>query len=265
MGAGKYWSASWNPIIGCEKCSPGCRACWALSMVKRAAAQDTEYGRICREALGRGQRDWSDGAVLYGKALNKPSRWRKPRTIAVSWLGDMWRREVPFEWIEAVITEATCAPQHQYLFLTKRSADMEARLWTHLNRRGPDNWLFGASVCNQAEADEKIPHLLRVPGRRWLSVEPLLSEVDIEPFLYESKGRLIDTPDGQRSRVWKQMIHWVVVGAETGPGARPCDPAWVQNIVDQCQSAGVPVWVKQAPGGPWPRERPEGMPKKFSK
>ena len=107
----------------------------------------------------------------------------------------------------------------------------------------------GLTVCNQDEV-EKIRYLQRIKGNRWLSVEPLLSRIDL-------KGILASYYKG---------VDWVCTGAETGPGARPCDPAWIQSIVDQCQVAGVPVWVKQAPGGldrdgvkyPWPREWPKG-------
>ncbi len=255
--SGKYWTP-WNCILGCKKVSPGCRNCWALSMMKRGAAQNTKYGRDCRGALNANRQEWLGAAVLRDEALNKPLRWKRPRTVAVNWLGDMWRPEVPWGWKAFILSKAIKASQHQYLFLTKRPEELAGDL---TSSDLSDNWWFGASVCNQAEADEKIPHLLRIPGQRWLSLEPLLGPVDL---LRLFGGTSLEP--GPALHALNSAFDWVVVGAETGSGARRCDPAWVLSIVKQCKAAGIPCWVKRA-GPPvdylwtsWPRQKPAGMP-----
>ncbi len=272
--SGKYWTASWNCILGCEKCSPGCRNCWALSMVRRGITQITPYGDACLKALG-GNYTWAGETALIEDAINKPLHWREPRTIAPNWLGDMWRRDVPDGWVESVIDVAQQAPQHHYLFLTKQIQDMERHLsiLPRSTDAWPDNHWHGLTICNQAEADAKIPHLYRILGKRWLSIEPLLERLCLDEWLYDTEVHAVPTDDPDDGFVPYEhhigvQLHWVVVGAETGPGARECKPEWVQSIVDQCAAAGVPCWVKKAPGGldpgevtrPWPREKPAGMP-----
>lgn len=277
---GKYWDVSWNPIVGCKKCSPGCRRCWALSTMLRLCA----YGQPLAhpyDAAGaiNSKSDWSGKHFLIERWLEKPLHWKRPRTIAVGWLGDMWREEVPQDWIRFVLDVAKEAAQHHYLFLTKRPENMLTHLYHPITEHR--NWWHGLTVCNQDEAGKKIPHLLEILGKRWLSMEPLLGPIDLRlrcpacGYTARDCGihmdhRLCGKPEPNR-------IDWVVVGGETGPRARPCDPAWVRSIVSQCQDAGVPVWVKQAPDPvksqtegysdiisgktfPWPREKPAGMP-----
>jgi protein gp37 len=137
-------------------------------------------------------------------------------------------------------------PEHTFLVLTKRSYRLERAMKDvddALQDLRRDNVWVGTTVCNQTEANAKIPELLKVPGHKWLSIEPCLGPVDLsEVFgIYEYDDDKWSTKVGSR---WKDSPDWVVVGAETGPHRRPCSAHWIRTIVLQCEAAGVPVWVK---------------------
>jgi protein gp37 len=190
---------------------------------------------------------WSGKHAFIPEWLDKPLHWRKPRVVAVNWLGDMWRRKVPLRWIDRVLEVIQATPQHQYLCLTKRACNLDHMLYATSVDSGarvlgggdylPNLWL-GATVCNQREEKDATMYLCRngLPGfHLWLSVEPMLGPVDVHWWLRHGG------------------IRWVVAGAETGPGARPCDPAWLDDLRQQCSDAGVPYWQKQPTG---PRQAP---------
>jgi protein gp37 len=169
---------------------------------------------------------------------------------------------VPVEWRRNLFDLIELTPNLDWLLLTKRIgnvADMvrEARTWDWLLGR-PNVWL-GATIVNQEEADRDIPKLLAVPARvRFLSMEPLLGPVNLSNFLWQEVGGRIVSQEGRNPR-----LHWVIVGGESGHGARPMQLQWVRSIVQQCRAAGVPVLVKQlgrevlddgmsSPGEHWP-------------
>ena len=223
MIGAKYWNAAWNPLVGCTPVSPGCQRCWAASMSSRFHPELAAKGK------------WLVGPQLHPERLDQPLRWRKPRTVFVCNMSDLFHEDVPGDFIAAVFGVMAATPQHRYLVLTKRPERMRWRSeWMRKRANMPayhwgtwplvNVWL-GTSIENQRTADERLPELLATPAaHRWLSVEPLLEAVDL--------GEL----DG---------ISWVVCGAESGPGARPCRVEWVRSVVEQCRDAGVAVFVKQ--------------------
>lgn len=241
-----WTDATFNPWVGCTKISAGCANCYA------------ERDRARFDA-GR----WGPGAL---RRLTSAANWAKPRTWARKALSASGRRprvfcgslcdyldaEVPDLWREMLwdLIRATAADL-DWLLLTKR-ADRLGIVPENVARRC---WM-GVTVENQATADERIPHLLRCPAAvRWVSMEPLLSATSVL---------------GERER----LIHWIVVGSESGPRRRPFEWQWAAALRDQCAAAGVAFFTKQGPdatgritddparfpAGEWPREWPEVAP-----
>jgi protein gp37 len=163
-------------------------------------------------------------------ALDKLTHWRKPRRVFVCSMSDLFHEnlvEVRYHVFRAMLD----APQHTYLLLTKRPEVMASECALFAPTIGkvlPPNWWVGVTVCNQEEADAKIPHLLRIPAKvRWISAEPLLGPLDISEHL--------------------PRLSWVVCGGETGPNARPVVRRWVADLYRQCADAGVPFFAKRFP------------------
>ena len=175
--------------------------------------------------------------------LRKPVSWRAPRMIFVNSMGDLFHEDAPDWWINRVFAVMRDSPQHSFQCLTKRARRMRDYIlaWSavadRIRRRHPNGhklrWPFanvwlGVSVEDQRPAEERLPLLLETPASvRWASVEPLLEAVDLRAWLH---------PGG---------LDWVVVGGESGPGARPFDLAWAQHILKQCRVADVPCFIKQ--------------------
>lgn len=184
--------------------------------------------------------------IGYPDKLTVPIGWRKPRRIFVNPMSDLFHEAVPLEFVERVFGVMQQCPQHTFQVLTKRPERMAAftLAWWGPNEDSPRGriplrnvWL-GTSVGNQSAADERIPHLLRCPAAvRFLSLEPLLGPVGLAPMMYRGTDHA--------------GVQWVIVGGESGPGARPCDVAWVRSIVRQCREADVPVFVKQLGSRPF--------------
>jgi protein gp37 len=176
------------------------------------------------------------------EALAALKKWRKPRRVFVCSMGDLFHENNPDRDIMAVLNAMRDAPQHTYLLLSKRPGYMAdaLKLWARLAHTEdygsapiPDNWHVGVTVCNQQEADEKLPVLLSIPAKvRWVSAEPMLGPVD--SGVAKAGGGMC-------------VPEWVVCGGETGPGARPVDPRWVVDLYRQCREAGVPFFAKQFP------------------
>ena len=205
----EWTEATWNPVTGCTKVSPGCKHCYAERMALRLRAM--------------GQPRYRNGfrITLQDDVVDLPLRWRKPRRIFVNSMSDLFHRDVPVEFIGRCFDVMRRAAQHTFQVLTKRperAAELASQLpW-------PGNVWMGTSVEN-ADHVWRVGELARVPAQvRFLSVEPLL-------------GPIPDLPLDE--------IHWVIVGGESGPGARPMQENWVLNIRDQCQSAEVPFFFKQ--------------------
>lgn len=205
----EWTDATWNPLTGCTKISLGCKHCYAERIALRLQAM--------------GQPNYANGFALtiHESALELPLRWKKPRTIFVNSMSDLFHEDVPIEFIHRMFDTMGKADWHRFQILTKRSArlhDLSPKLpWL------PHIWM-GVSVENK-NYTYRIDHL-RSSGAcvKFLSLEPLL---------------------GPLRRLNLRGIDWVIVGGESGPGARPMNPAWVIEIRNQCREAGVPFFFKQ--------------------
>jgi len=239
---------SWNPVRYlngwmCTKVSPGCWNCYAESMNLRFG-NNYRYGDFSSKA------EFS----LDEKVLNQPLHWRTPRHIFVQSMGDLFHEKIPREFIAKVFDVACKAyidKAHISQFLTKRPERMknEFAIWSHL--RGNDmtgmyGFRLGVSVENQEWADKRIPLLLQITAAvRFISAEPLLGPLDLWKPEYPAPG------GGKQGAVtsWPGGLDWVIVGPETGSARRPCKVEWIEDIVAQCDEAGVPVFVKALPIG----------------
>lgn len=195
----------WSPVTGCAKVSPGCKHCYAERM----------HARLTRMGKAKYSRPFSE-VVCHPDTLDIPRRWRKPRTIFVCSMSDLFNVHVPTQFIQRVFDTMFDCPRHTFQVLTKRTERMSAFLNQHVRwPRLPNVWV-GTSVEDQKCADERIPYLQATSAAvRFLSVEPLLGPIEFGP----------NGLDG---------IDWVIAGGESGPGARPMDPRWVRTVRDQC-------------------------------
>jgi protein gp37 len=210
VDSGIEWTdATWNPVTGCTKVSPGCKHCYAERLAHRLRAM--------------GNRRYARGfaVTLHPDQLNLPLAWRRPRRIFVNSMSDLFHESIPDEYVRRVFDVMAKAHWHAFQILTKRSARL-ASLAADLPW-SPNVWQ-GVSVEN-ARYTWRIAHLQEVPTAvRFLSVEPLLGPIPRLPLV---------------------GIQWVIGGGESGGGRRPVDPAWVRNIRDQCIAARVPFFFKQ--------------------
>ena len=205
----EWTESTWNPLTGCTKVSPGCKHCYAERMSLRLQAM--------------GQPNYTNGfaLALHEQMLDAPLRWKKPQRIFVNSMSDLFQQGVPVDFILKVFAVMAQASQHQFQILTKRSERLAS-----LGKRLPweTNIWMGVSV-ESAKYAYRIDHLRQTGARtKFLSLEPLL---------------------GPLGELDLAGVDWVIVGGESGPGARPMDPAWAREIRDQCLSAGVPFFFKQ--------------------
>jgi protein gp37 len=261
----EWTDATWNPTTGCDRISPGCDHCYALTMAARLKAM----GQARYQADGDPRTSGPGfGFTEHPDILDQPLRWTRPRRIFVNSMSDLFHAQADDLFIAEVFAVMSLAPQHTFQVLTKRPKQMAGLLadpdgdWRYkvslarkriTNRGGmdlpppkwplPNVWL-GTSVENQRYADLRIPHLARTPAAvRFLSVEPMLGPVDPRP----GWARGPDLGLNQAGLTWlKEWIDWVIVGGESGPGARPMQPTWARDLRDQCVAAGVPFLFKQA-------------------
>lgn len=225
----EWTQTTWNPVVGCRKVSAGCANCYAERMAKRLAAiarsaaaahrspgRAANYLRVINE---RGR--WNGHVFMDDDAVNDPLSWRLPRTIFVNSMSDLFHEEVPLDFIQRVFAVMNACPQHTFQVLTKRP-HLAARYSGELN--WTSNIWMGTSVENVAVA-HRIDELKKTAAAiKFLSVEPLLGPLPKLPL---------------------SGIQWVIVGGESGPGARPMNPAWVRTIRDRCLALGVAFFFKQ--------------------
>ncbi len=210
----EWTDATWNPVRGCTKISPGCAHCYAETFAERF-----------RGVPGHPYEQGFDLRLVPQKLLD-PLNWSSPKTVFVNSMSDLFHEEVPDEYILQVVRVMELANWHTYQVLTKRSGRMCDLLQSKLRAasRLPHIW-WGVSVENRKHGLPRIEHLRKAPGAvRFLSIEPLL----------ECLGEL--TLDG---------IGWVIVGGESGCGARPLEKTWVLDIQAQCKRANIPFFFKQ--------------------
>lgn len=278
----EWTEATWNPVTGCTKVSPGCDHCY----IDRTPPFRMAGRKFDGPTVGA-----TTGVILHPERLDQPLRWTRPRRIFVNSLSDLFHDDIPDEYIAKVFAAMALAPQHTFQLLTKRHGRMRSLLsqpstdgdafiwkvksamwdwaltlpgtsgrrasdgWNALDRSGwwplPNLWL-GVTVEDQTRADLRIPALLATPAAvRFLSCEPLLGSVSLDRFsparvggaqFHDALRPLVDTVDGHELM---PRIDWVIAGGESGPEARPMHPAWARSLRDQCAAAGVPFHFKQ--------------------
>jgi protein gp37 len=332
---------TWNPTRGCRRVSPGCENCYAERQARRQSGPGGAYEGLT--ILTDSGPRWNGNAREVPDQLDKPLRWRKPRTVFVDSMSDLFYEGFSFEYIAAVFGVMAACPQHTFQILTKRADRMAEILSAPRFKEDIEDWLsenyalpgigdaavkfggtffrgqygdegrcelapcyedvsvpwplpnvwLGVSIENQGAANERIPYLLQVPAAiRFVSAEPLLGPVmfhaipaNLPPL---SGPNHADYFDALRGLAWLAQeghhhagirfphLDWVIVGGESGPGARPMHPEWARSIRDQCITTGVAFFYKQwgawhpcdgvdpqpsdAPPGailqPWPKEGP---------
>ncbi|MBN1146534.1 MAG: phage Gp37/Gp68 family protein [Anaerolineales bacterium] len=205
----EWTEMTWNPVTGCTKISAGCKNCYAERMAKRL------------QAMGVARYANAFEVTLHEDLLEMPLSWKRPRLVFVNSMSDLFHEEVPTEFIKRVFQTMVRSPQHTFQVLTKRS-----RRLCELARQlpWPTNVWMGVSV-EDTRVIRRIDDLRAVPAAvRFLSCEPLLGPLD---------------------NLQLAGIHWVIVGGESGPGARPMQPEWADSILQQCRLHGVPFFFKQ--------------------
>lgn len=256
----EWTDVSWNPVRGCSRVSEGCRFCYAERLAGRFSGPGKPYEGLTVE--GPRWRRWNGEIRLLPELLNEPLRWRKPKRVFVNSMSDLFHEKVPEDFVFAVFQTMGAAFRHTYQVLTKRPDRMREVLpriseRLHAEGRVPlgPSWRhvhLGVSVEDQETADGRIPLLLQTPAAvHWVSYEPALGPVDFTRIgggVLGYKAITIDALHGGGTKCEPPSpwgVDWVVVGGESGPGARPCDLAWIRSIVEQCKAANVPVFVKQ--------------------
>jgi protein gp37 len=210
----EWTEATWNPVTGCTKISAGCKNCYAERMARRLHAMGLHNYRNGFEL------------TMHDHAVELPLRWRKPQVVFVNSMSDLFHRDVPLEFLQRVFATMQAANWHRFQVLTKRAErlqELASRLpW-------PGNVWMGVSVEDERQR-ARIDWLRETPAAvKFLSLEPLLAplpDLDLEG------------------------MDWVIVGGESGPGARPMEADWVRDLRDQCTAANVPFFFKQW-GGVW--------------
>jgi len=210
---------SWNPITGCTKISDGCKNCYAADIAKRFWG-DRKFGDV----------------QFHPEHLERPLKWKKPRRIFVCSMGDLFHADAHFWNVDEVFEIISECPQHTFIILTKRPENINK------TAEFPDNVHLGVSVENQITATNRIPILLSIPAAvHFVSYEPALGSINFD---------WIVMPDGDFLGSFFNHgtgtgINWLIIGCESGPNRRPMPLEWARSAVQQCQDAGVPVFVKQ--------------------
>jgi protein gp37 len=205
----EWTEMTWNPSIGCSKISEGCKFCYAESMSKRLQAMKTPGYENAFEFK------------IMPERLDYPKRIKKPTVFFVNSMSDLFHEKMPFSFLDEVFDTIKCTPQHTYQILTKRESILKEYFSSHAV---PENVWLGVTVESQARKN-RIEVLRSVNSKiRFLSIEPLLT--DMKELNLEG-------------------IHWVIVGGESGKGARPMQPEWAINIQKQCEAQNVAFFFKQ--------------------
>ncbi|MFJ2477067.1 DUF5131 family protein [Streptomyces sp. NPDC087659] len=263
----EWTDTTWSPVTGCDRISPGCDNCYALTMARRLKAMGQP----------RYQRDGNPrtsgpgfGVSIHPDAVNEPLSWRKPRRVFVNSMADLFHQDVDQAWIADVFAVMAAATGHTFQVLTKRHARMRHILndpaWVGQVRARAigkglpaDAWWWpisnvwlGVSVETQQWADLRIPALLATPAAvRFLSCEPLLGPVDLKHSVISmgsERGHGLTASFVHAGGCCEQQLHginWVIVGGESGAKARPMHPDWARSLRDQCAAASIPFFFKQ--------------------
>lgn len=233
----QWTDVTWNPTTGCDRVSPGCDNCYALTMAKRLKGMGSAKYQRDGDPRTSGP---GFGLTVHPSAVNLPLKWRVPKMVFVNSMSDLFHARVPRSWTADIFAVMAAAPRHTFQVLTKRpnralrmlnDPAFAEQVKDRAAGKGLLTWIWplphvwlGTSI----ESDDYMWRAddLRQTGAaiRFLSLEPLL---------------------GPLSSLDLTGIHWVIVGGESGSGARPCELGWIEDIVNQCHEAEVPVFVKQ--------------------
>lgn len=223
----EWTDVTWNPVTGCSKVSPGCDNCYMFALYPRLKGMGVH-----------GYQTAPDNVRLLPERLTEPLRWKKPRLVFVNSMSDVFHRDVPFSFVAKMMTVMKKASEdkgHIFQILTKRPG-RAAAWWNEYSHEYADGWPPGIWLGTSIETQKYAPRidvLARVPAPvRFISAEPLLGPLDLRRWLDEG------------------ALHWVIVGGESGRAARPMAEAWARDLANQCESAGVPMFLKQF-GAEW--------------
>lgn len=262
-----------NPVVGCTKCSPGCEHCYAERFAARLAKNPATAKKYAGVVDERGR--WT-GKINFGTSRNDNDMPHdapgKNKRVFVGSMSDLFHPNVRDLTRDVIFASILCdlirakSKGHTFMILTKRAKEMcdyfstgqslVAHWWGGVEPEEEVTWPLpnlwaGVTVCNQEEADSKIPALLRTPAaKRFISVEPMLGPIDLEAVSFKhsdgffgSALRWHHLPHGCCDKDYP-ALDWVICGGETGPKARPMHPDWVRSLRDQCVEAGVPFYFK---------------------
>ena len=215
----EWTQSTWNPVRGCTRVSEGCRFCYAERIAARFSGQGLAYEGLAK-MTNAGPR-WENKVKLVEELLEIPLKWKKPQLIFVNSMSDLFHEDVPLDFIQKVFVTMHEAKQHHFQILTKRSKQLVS---FNSDLEWPKNVWMGVSVENE-DYTYRIDDLRETGAKvKFLSLEPLI---------------------GPLPNLELENIDWVIVGGESGPGARPIEESWVIDIKDQCKQISVPFFFKQ--------------------
>jgi len=243
----EWTERTWNPIVGCTKVSPGCENCYALRMAWRLSHNPNttnKYAGTVKKTAG-GKVNWT-GVINFNDALHAPLDTKKPTTWFVNSMSDLFHPTIGFDMVDAIFNVMDACPQHTFQVLTKRPSRMlEYYHWKHdgnglkFGRWPLANVWIGTSIEDQQRGTERLKALLNTPAVvRFVSCEPLLGPLNLGLCLATEVTDLI-------KGVLGAQLHWVIVGGESGPNARPMHPEWARALRDECNEIGIPFFFKQ--------------------
>lgn len=267
----EWTQATWNPVTGCSKVSPGCDRCYAETMSHRLSHSAKYVSATNPEGT------WSGVLSTHPGELKRPGWWKEPKLVFVCSMSDLFHSQVPWDFICQVFAVMAATPWHTYQVLTKRPGRMAyfaEAVWPEYQNchpTGPWDWPPNVWAGTSVESQKYAPRLnclARVPAKvRFVSVEPMLGPVDLShwlpcdlceyPLAPEEAERNSEPCEVCGGTDGQGRISWVICGGESGSGARPMDLDWAKSLRNQCREAGVPLFVKQLGNRPfWNGEGP---------
>lgn len=247
---------TFNPWYGCQKVGPGCDHCYAEGWAKRSGLVQWGPGTERRRSSSA---NWAQPVKWNATAARLGVRYR----VFCASLADVFDNAAPDEWRRDLAALILATPHLDWLLLTKRIGNADKMLAAMFPDGIPENVWVGTTITSQTEADRDIPKLLAIPAMvRFLSMEPLLGPVDLRFHIFSEPTRNFRAHAGKRQMELRKPadggLHWVIVGGESGPKARPMHPDWVRSLRDQCAGAEVPILFKQ--WGEWLPAGQDGNP-----
>jgi len=250
----EWTDVTWNPIIGCHKISRGCDHCYAERMANRISHMNNHAGEMYNKVITNGK--WNGKTLFADHLLNYPSMLKKPKKIFVGSMTDIFLHSQSKQGRLDVIklfSAMAMHPQHTFQILTKRPVAMKIFIdsMERINMKWPlPNVWLGVTVCDQDDANFRIPILLDTPAVcRFISIEPMLSKIDLTYMPLAGSDYIINGLTGIFTSPHNNMrfmgLDWVIVGGETGPGAREMKPEWAYQIQQQCETSSTPLFFKK--------------------